>query len=278
MDKRIVWTLLKKEVDDSFNNRWFVLFAGIFTALALLLSWLSLGSGGAGMAGFAGFGRTAASLINLVLLIVPLMALTIGAGSMAGEWDRGTLSFLLAQPVNRLEVLAGKYLGLATVMAGALAFGFGLSGMVLVLQGGQTGAGPYLRLAVLAVALSLGMLSLGMLVSVLARAGSVATGVALFLWLLLVFGADLGLMGTSLAFKLPIRTLFGLALANPLQVFKMASLVSINATLDVLGPAGHYALQTWRDGLMWLFTGVLAAWIILPLAAAGLVFTRYRDL
>jgi len=278
MDIRIVLTLLKKEVDDSLRNRWFILFAGMFTGLALLLSWLSLNSGGAGFTGFAGFGRTAASLINLVLLIVPLMALTVGAGSMAGEWEQGTLSFLLAQPVTRLEVLTGKYLGLAAAMSGALAFGFGLSGVVLALQGGQTAIGAYVWLTGLAVLLSLAMIGLGMLISVLARSGSLATGSALFLWFILVFGADLGLMGTTLAFKLPIQTLFKLALINPLQVFKMASLVSINATLDVLGPAGHYALQTYQANLIWLFLGALATWIILPLAATGVIFIRYKDL
>lgn len=278
MDTRVVLTLLKKEVDDSLRNRWFILFAGMFTGLALLLSWLSLNSGGTGFAGFAGFGRTAASLINLVLLIVPLMALTVGAGSMAGEWEQGTLSFLLAQPVTRLEVLTGKYLGLATAMSGALAFGFGLSGVVLALQGGQTAIGAYVWLTGLAVLLSLAMIGLGMLISVLTRSGSLATGSALFLWLILVFGADLGLMGTTLAFKLPIQTLFKLALINPLQVFKMASLVSINATLDVLGPAGHYALQTYQANLIWLFLGALATWIILPLAATGVIFIRYKDL
>ncbi|HXV41431.1 MAG TPA: ABC transporter permease, partial [Anaerolineae bacterium] len=75
MELRIITTLLKKEINDSLNNRWFVLYAAAFTGLALLLSWLSLSSGGIGYSGFAGFGRTAASLVNLVLLVVPLMAL-----------------------------------------------------------------------------------------------------------------------------------------------------------------------------------------------------------
>jgi len=54
-------------------------------ALSLAFSYLAMAS--SGMVGFAGFGRTAASLINLVLLIVPLMALTIGAQSLSGEWS-----------------------------------------------------------------------------------------------------------------------------------------------------------------------------------------------
>jgi Cu-processing system permease protein len=277
MESRVVVALLRKEINDSFNNRWFILYALVFTGLALLLSWLSLSSGGIGYTGFASFGRTAASLINLVLLIVPLMALTVGASSLAGERERGTLHYLLSQPVNRAEVLLGKYLGLATSLLGALALGFGLSGLVIATQGGGADAGAYGTLAAFAFALALGMLSLGFLVGVLARKTTVAISVALFLWLTFVFVGDLGLMGTALAFKLPIGTLFHLALINPLQVFKMFSLISINATLDVLGPAGIYAMQTYRESLGWLFLGALVAWILLPLALSFAVFYRRGD-
>ncbi|HEX9926531.1 MAG TPA: ABC transporter permease subunit, partial [Anaerolineae bacterium] len=245
--------------------------------LALLLSWLSLSGGGTGYSGFAGFGRTAASLVNLVLLIVPLMALTIGASSMAGERERGTLSFLLAQPVNRAEVLLGKYLGLAAALLGALAFGFGLSAIIIAGRGAQTDAGAFSLLVGFAFILALGMLSLGFLISVLTRKAAVATGVALFLWLIFVFGGDLGLMGTTLAFKLPIGTLFYLALLNPLQVFKMSALIGINATLDVLGPAGTYAMQTYRDNLTWLFLGSMLVWVVLPLFSAYVIFDNRGD-
>lgn len=278
MELSIITTLVKKEINDSLNNRWFVLYAIAFTGLALMLSWLSLSSGGTGYTGFAGFGRTAASLVNLVLLIVPLMGLTIGAGGISAERERGTLHYLLAQPVSRAEVLLGKYLGLAAALLGALAFGFGLSGLIIAARGGQTDAGTYGLLVVFAFTLALGMLSLGFLIGVLTRKAAVATGIALFLWLLLVFVGDLGLMGTALAFKLPIQVLFNLALINPLQVFKMSALMSINSTLDVLGPAGIYALQTYRDDLTWLFLGSLFAWIIGPFAVSYIVFARRGDL
>ena len=277
MEPRIVTTLLKKEINDSLSNRWFVLYAAAFAGLALLLSWLSLSSGGIGYSGFAGFGRTAASLVNLVLLVVPLMALTIGAGSLSGEQENGTLAYLLAQPVNRAEVLLGKYLGLAASLLGALALGFGLSGIVVAGRGGQTDATVYGLLVLFAFILALGMLSLGFLISVLTRKAAVATGVALFVWLVLVFIGDLGLMSTTLAFKLPIGTLFNLSLINPLQVFKMSALLSINATLDVLGPAGIYAVQTYRDSLTGLFIDSLLLWIVLPLGLSYIIFSRRGD-
>ena len=271
MDFQNVATLLQKELRDSLRNRWFVLYTVAFTVLALGLSFLALS--GAGIVGFAGFGRTAASLINLVLLIVPLMALTVGAQSLAAESERGTLSYLLAQPVTRLEVFVGKYLGLALAILAALTLGFGISGLVMVANG-MAYAESYLVLVGLAFLLALTMLSVGFVISAFAHKAGIAIGISLFLWLTFVFLGDLGMMGTAVSMRLKIADLFLLASANPLQVFKMASILSINATLDVLGPAGLYALQTYGDSLLWVFLPVLLVWVLVPLLVA---YGRFRQ-
>ncbi|MBS1251829.1 MAG: putative ABC transporter permease protein NosY [Anaerolineales bacterium] len=275
MELRVITTLLQKEFRDSLRNRWFLLYTIAFGALSLGLSYFSLS--GVGLYGFAGFGKTAASLINLVLLIVPLMALTIGAGSLAGEREHSTLSYLLAQPVNRTEVLLGKYLGLALALLASLGLGFGVSGIAIALRGGGTDAGSYVQIISLAYLLALTMLSLGFLISTLTSRTSVAAGIALFVWLGLVFFGDLGLMGTALVMKLEIGKLFTLALINPLQVFKMAAISGIHATLDVLGPAGVYAVRTYGDTLIVIFLAMMTIWIVLPLLASYAIFTTRTE-
>lgn len=277
MDAGIIWTLAKKELRDALRNRWFALYTLAFVALALAFSYLALA--GAGLTGFAGFGRTAASLINLVLLIVPLMALTIGAQSLAGEQERNTLAYLLAQPISRADIFAGKYVGLALSLLASLTLGFGIAGVVMALNGtGAADPTAYIRLVALAFLLSLTMLSVGFLVSALTRRAGVAVGVGLFLWLAFVFFGDLGMMGTSMALRVPIANLFWLSLTNPLQVFKMAAILNIQATLDILGPAGIYAMQQYGQALLSLFLGALAVWIILPASVAYLRFATKGDL
>jgi Cu-processing system permease protein len=262
--------LARKELRDALRNRWFVLYTLAFVALALGLSYLALA--GAGMVGFAGFGRTAASLINLVLLIVPLMALTVGSQSLAGEQERNTLSYLMAQPVSRAEVFVGKYLGLTLSLLASLTLGFGVSGFVLALNDGSADPTAYLRLAGLACLLSQAMLSVGLLVSALTRRAGVAVGVGVFLWLVFVFVGDLGMMATAVVLRIPADMLFWIALANPLQVFKMAAILDLRATLDVLGPAGVYAIQHHGDRLNVILVGVLVAW---SAAAAVAAYGRF---
>ncbi len=268
MDWQNVVTLVQKELHDARRNRWFWLYTVVFTALAFAMAWMGLA--GVGMYSVAGFGRTAATLVNLVLLIVPLMGLTLGAMSLAGERERSTLLYLLAQPVTPLEVLLGKFLGLMLALVGALAVGFGLSGLVVAWRGGTAQLGGYLGLMVLAWGLAAASLALGVLVSAVARRASTAVGVALFLWLLLVFLGDLGVMGTAIVLRLRASQLLLLALLNPLQVFKVAAILAVRGSLEVLGPAGLYAVRTYGSQLMPLLVVLLAAWTAVPLGLAYL--------
>jgi Cu-processing system permease protein len=267
-----VLTLTQKEIRDARSNRWFILFAVAFAGLALALAWLALS--GVGTYGLAGFGRTGASLINLVLLIIPLMGLTLGALSLSGERERGTLLYLLTQPVSQAEVLLGKFFGLAVAILAALVLGFGLSGLLIAWQGGVTQATDFLGLVLLAFALALVSLSLGFLISSAVSKSATAIGLALFLWLVLVFFGDLGLMGTAIVLRLGVGELFTMALLNPLQLFKMAAILAIRGNLEVLGPAGIYALRTYGAQLMPMLLAILLGWTILPLGATYLILRR----
>lgn len=262
----------RREFRDAVASKWFLLYTVAFSVLAVGVSFLSLS--GVGSHGFAGFGRTAAGLLNLIMLVVPLMALTAGAGSIAGERERGTLLYLLSQPVSRTQVLLGKYLGLAAALICSLCIGFGISGGVLAWRAGGVGVEKFAMLIGFTAMLALAMLSVGLLISVVSRRSSVATGLGLFTWLALVFVSDLGLMASSVLFKLRVQEIFALALLNPLQSFKMSVIVDMNGSLDVLGPVGAYASLTLGDSLSVLLAAGMVAWAVLPLGLAVLLFVR----
>ncbi len=272
LDFNNVITITQKELQDARRNRWYLIYVIVFAGLSLALAWL--GMTGLGDYGLAGFGRTAASIINIVLLIVPLMGLTLGAISLAGERERSTLLYLLAQPVTQLEVLLGKYLGLAIALFSALVLGFGISGIFIALQGGSAEINLYLLMVLLAFMLALVSLSIGFLISSVVRKGSTAISIALFIWLLLLIFGDLGIMGTSMVLKLGVGQLFTLTLLNPMQIFKIAAILNIRGSLEVLGPAGIYALRTYGTQLMPGLIAVLLAWALLPMTLAYFAFRR----
>ena len=72
-----------------------------------------------------------------------------------------------------------------------LALGFGAAALVASRQ--QVQAGDFALLVGLSAVLALAMLSVGLLISTVARRAGAALGAAIVLWLLLVFLGDLGL-------------------------------------------------------------------------------------
>lgn len=267
-----ILVILRKEVRDAARNRWFLLYTLAFVGLSLGLAGFGLRAFGS--SGLSNFGRTSASMVNLVLLIVPLMGLTIGAMSMAGERERGSLLYLLSQPLDHSELLLGKYFGLAFGLLASLVIGFGLSGVLIMMANGLSQLGTYVNLVLYAFLLGLGCLSIGFLISIVARSGAAAIGAAVFLWLVLVLFGDLGMMGTAIVMDLKPETLFTITLINPLQIFKISSLLNIENNLEVLGPAGIYALRTYGVQLLPGLLGALLLWAWMPLIATLHIFRK----
>jgi ABC-type transport system involved in multi-copper enzyme maturation permease subunit len=95
-------------------------------------------------------------------------------------------------------VKLGKNLGLAIALFSALILGFGISGVLIAVQGGSAEINLYLLMVLLAFMLALVSLSIGFLISSLVRKGSTAISIALFIWLLMLIFGDLGIMRTSM--------------------------------------------------------------------------------
>jgi Cu-processing system permease protein len=275
MELNLLWTIALRELREALRNKWLIFYALGFAALALALSQASLAS--AGYSGLGGFGRTAASLVNALLLFVPLLGLSIGAGVLAGDRERGTLHYLLTQPVNRAEVFFGKALGAGLAVTAALAGGFGLAALALA-AGDQGQAWAFLALAGYTVLLALASLGLGMLISAFTRKNATALGAALLLWLGLTFFGDLGLVAATLALRPTPGMLLSFLFLNPLQAFKLGAIYSLRASLDALGPAGQYAFYRFGAGLPFWLAGLLGVWIVATFGAAYVTFERRGDL
>lgn len=271
MELSLLWTIAQAELREALRNKWLWLYAVGFAGLALALSQAGLSA--AGYAGLGGFGRTAASLINALLLFVPLIGLSVGASSLAGDRERGTLLYLLAQPVSRAEIFGGKALGAALAVLTALALGFGLAGLGLSVGGGGETA-VYLSLVGYTLLLALAALGMGFIISSLTRKAAAASGAALILWLALVFLADLGVLGAALTWRPNPAGLLALLLVNPLQIFKLGAIHSLHASLDSLGPVGQYALFRFGEQLPLLLSGLLALWALAAFALAYAIFNR----
>ncbi len=275
MDTKNVILIMKKEAGESLKNRWFILYTLCFSALALLV--LLFSTMGGDIAGFSGFGRTAASIINLVLLFVPLIAIITGGVSISQERENGTLPYLLSHPINKNEIFVGKFLGILIAIWSSILLGFGLAGLGVALRGGQGEITGYLLTVLLSALLAACFLSIGFLVSVYSGKASKAIGISVFLWLLFIILGDLGIMGTTVAMDLGIKQVFVLALLNPAEVFKIASVLVLSPRFEILGPVGVYAVRTFgQQGVFYLLFSIMLLWVLVPFGYAYFVFTRFK--
>lgn len=265
-----VTVILRKELRDATRGRWLIGFAITFAAMALALS---AAQGESDALGSQGFTRTTAGLVNLVILLVPLLALVVGAGAVAGERERGTLATLLSQPASPMQVLLGKYLGLTLAVWLAIALGFGAAGLLMALVNPLTDIGHYLQFVVLAAGLAATMLSIGLLISVLSDTRMKALAFAIVTWFLLAMLYDLGAIALALTVSSSGSTLLLAALANPVESARILAVVGLEPDLRVLGPMGAYLVNEIGTGTsVALLLAALGCWTILPLAIAARIF------
>jgi ABC-2 type transport system permease protein len=129
------------------------------------------------------------SFMAVLGFLIPIVAIGLGFDAINGEFNRRTMSRILAQPVYRDALLLGKFfaglatLGVALVTLWLLIIGLGL----LTLGVPPTGEEVARGVAFLVVAIAYGglWLAVAMLCSVLFRAPATSELVALGLWLLM---------------------------------------------------------------------------------------------
>ncbi len=127
------------------------------------------------------------SFVAILGFLIPLMAIGLGFDAINGEHNRRTLSRILAQPIYRDALLAGKFLaGLATLGISLLSLWLLVVGLGIFFLGVPPGTEELLRsLVFLFVTLAYAgvWLALAILLSILFRSPATAALVALGIWL-----------------------------------------------------------------------------------------------
>jgi len=129
------------------------------------------------------------SFVGILGFLIPLVAIGLGFDAVSDEFNRRTMSRILAQPVYRDALLLGKFfaglatLGVALVTLWLLVIGLGL----FILGVPPTGEEVIRGIGFLVVSLAYGglWLAVAMLCSVIFRAAATSALVALGLWLLM---------------------------------------------------------------------------------------------
>jgi len=260
------------DLAESLRARWFAVYALVFGGIVALLFAFSLTE--SRILGFMGLSRLLVTYIQICMAILPIFVLVTTVRSVAGDREAGVYEYLLSLPVSLAAWFWGRMLArfvvvfLPVFLAMAAAAGWALVQEIPVpwrLFGLYTG---------MLAALAWCFLGIGMLISALARSLDVAQGAAFVVWLLLVLFLDLILLGLLIEERIEPTLAVGIALANPLQVFRTAAMMLFDPNLVLLGASAFVILDAFGQG------GYLAWALGYPVAVGTLCavvgFWRFR--
>lgn len=256
---------LKLELAEAFRARWFLFYSLVFFGLVAVM--LVTGLTDSRVMGFTGLSRLLVVYTQLAMAILPVFVLISTVRSLAGDREAGVFEYVLALPVSVGAWYAGRFAG-RFVATAAPALG---ALLLAVAYGAVRGAAvPWRELGLeigLLVVLVFAFVGIGFFVSALSRSVDTAQTGAFLVWLALVLALDLVLLGLLVRSEVPAETVVTIALFNPLQVFRTASMMIFDPQFVLLGPTAYVILDLFgRTGfLVWAYVYPL----LLGAAAAG---------
>jgi Cu-processing system permease protein len=228
-----IFTLSKKELLDNVRNKWIIILTIIFASLTLVVSYF----GSIFSEGWQDLGTTIQGMNSLVQLLIPIIALMLGYAAIIGDIEKGSMSSLLSLPINRLEIILGKFIGLGTLLSITIIIGFGIAGIVIGFNVSNVDYLDYLIFIFATILIGLVFLAIALFLSTFLKKRSTAMGGAIFIWFLFNIILPIIFVGI-LAASSDILNIVNnapdwyhiLNLFNPLTVY--SSLVTLN-----VGPA-----------------------------------------
>ncbi len=254
------------DISESLRSRWFFIYTLVFggVVVALFISGLTESR----IMGFTGLSRLLVTYLQITMAILPLFVLITTVRSVAGDREAGIFEYMLSLPVSLSSWFWGKLFGrffvvflpVVLAMFGAVAWG--------MVKGVEIPWSQVTLYTLFLISLAWCFLGIGMFVSTVARSSDVATGAAFIVWLFLLLFLDLILLGALIREGLPPATIIGIALANPLQVFRTGAMLLFDPQLVMLGPSAYVILDNFGEKgyLAWtilypLLLGTLFAWL-----------------
>ena len=269
-----VWLLALQEIRIGLRNRWVIATTLVLGALSLSL--VLLGSAPTGEVKADSLAIIVVSLASLSIFLLPLIALLLSYDAIVGEQERGTLVLLLSYPVARWQVVLGKVLGHTAILAFATIVGYGAAAVALWLRGDAASGsiGAFGAMVLTSIMLGASFVAIGCLASTVVRERATAAGLAVGAWLFFVLIYDTAVLGVLVADQgrtVGERGLNALLLLNPTDVYRLLNLAGATNVSSFSGMSGLAGTVAPNRALLLC---ALAAWTLVPLALAAMIFSR----
>ncbi|RXI44840.1 ABC transporter permease [Malaciobacter mytili] len=239
------------DIKESLRSKWFLFYTLVFGGIIALF--FITGVTESRVQGFSGLSRVLLIFIEICIVIVPIFILINTVRTIAADRDSNVLEYLLSFPISLKEYFFGKILGklFSTTLPilGALALALVWS----IFKSVQVPWEVFFYFILLIISVNICFLGFSFFISSLVKTQEIALAIAFFLWLFFLAFLDILLIGALIKTTANAELIYSIALANPLQVFRIGAIVLFDPQLSVIGPASYFILDEFGKNFLMVY-------------------------
>jgi Cu-processing system permease protein len=254
--------IVKYQLQDVLRSRW-ILFYGLFFLVATDALFRFGGSGE----------RVVLSLMNVVLIVIPLVAIVLGAMYLYSS--REYIELLLSQPIQRRSLFFGLYAGLTIPMVLAFVAGVGLP---FLLHGafGDAAGGPLGLMLATGTLLTVIFVALSFAIALATEDRIKGLGATLVVWMFFaVVYNGLVLLVIQIFSDYPLQhPVIAMSLLNPIDLGRIVLLLNLDVSA-MMGFTGAVFQRFFGSGTGQIISlAAMLAWLAVPLLLGQRAFLR----
>ncbi len=230
------------DLKESMRAKWFLVYSLVFGGLIALF--FIAGVTESQVMGFSGLSRLLLMYIQITIVILPIFILITTVRSISGDRDNHILEYMLSFPISLKQYYWGKIIGRFVTVYMPVFFAM----VIAIVYGASIGAsipwGIFFLYTGLLFSLSSAFLGIAFFISSFVKSSEVALGVAFFVWIFLLAFIDIALISLMMQQRFNEELIIMIALANPMEIFRVAAISLFDPELTVMGPVAFYILDS----------------------------------
>ncbi len=229
------------DLKESIRANWFIVYSLVFGGLIALF--FIAGITESQVMGFSGLSRLLLMYIQVTIVILPIFILITTVRSISGDRDSHILEYMLSFPISLKQYYWGKIVGrfitvfLPVFMAMVFAILYGM------FKGAEVPINLFFLYTALLFAMSSAFLGIAFFISSIVKSSEMALGISFFVWIFLLSFIDIALISLMMQQRINAELIIGIAMINPMEIFRVAAISLFDPQLTVMGPVAFYILD-----------------------------------
>ncbi len=235
------------DLKESLRAKWFVVYSLVFGGLIALF--FIAGVTESQVMGFSGLSRLLLMYIQVTIVILPIFILITTVRSISGDRDNHILEYMLSFPISLRQYYWGKIIGRFITVYIPVIFAMIIAIVYGAIKGAQIPWSIFFLYTGLLFALSSSFLGIAFFISSFVKSSEIALGIAFFVWIFLLAFIDIALISLMMQQRFDEQLIIFIAMANPMEIFRVAAISLFDPELTVMGPVAFYILDSMSQSM-----------------------------